>query len=703
MMQIIQLSSGDYSGAYLAILSALNVLACFVAVELLALVQSSRRPRRELLTFVTALYIAGILWATHFALLVAEYWSFSLDVGPVVGVSLAVLSSLGLCAWLVMRHTWFGRQRRNLTTLLFIVSGTMVHCLALTVASRLLLSGGGTVLSGMVVSGLGVVSGAFLLLSYFLSARDCRKAARLAMLLTLITGHFTAMGVEQFLISYDFLLGDVDTIETGVVATLCLLLLLEGANVLNEEENPGRLGLSDDLKLDEGDLSEGAGTLQGRDAVRRRLAEEITTHRDDLSMVAILTIELRNVRQIVSSHGTFAAEHALQCLIDRLSFDAAPDELVARISVDRFVALKCDIFVRGEVLKFAEHMRARVGEPVKWAGENLTLSCHVGVAEYPRDGSVAKQLLKRSEITCERARRLGTNKIMTYAPGLEYVSGTRNATARHLRDALDGGEIIVEYQPLVYAESRELAGFAALPYWIYGRRGTIPPDELFLLAEESGLMQEIGERYLRSSCRTAMSWPQGYQLSVKASPFQMAHDTFAALVADIVQDTGLMCSRLNIEVPESAILADAEQGSKVLELLKRQGIGMVLEGFGGGYSSLSTLRSFPFDGIKFSPCGGASEEAIRCATTVRSTILMARNLEKTLIACGVTDDSQFAFFREEGCHIIQLDGEQNTLTANQCLELIKANDKANVLTEIQAELRGTMQVGEGSDERRKRA
>jgi EAL domain-containing protein (putative c-di-GMP-specific phosphodiesterase class I) len=286
-------------------------------------------------------------------------------------------------------------------------------------------------------------------------------------------------------------------------------------------------------------------------------------------------------------------------------------------------------------------------------GHRLRTSISVGIAIYPTDGDDMTTLLRNADAALYRAKREGHNVVRFFDSEMATRLRERRMLKQELKTAVTAREFMLYYQPQV-GISGEVVGFEALARWQHPTRGLVLPDTFIPLMEENGLIVPIGEWILREACRQAACWSRPLHVAVNLSPIQFRRDDLAHLVLSILLETGLSPHRLELEITEGVLIDDFSRALSILRNLKALGVGIVMDDFGSGYSSLSYLQSFPFSKVKIdktfiSSLGHNADSA----TIVRAAIALAHGLGLTVMAEGVETPEQRALLIAEKCDQIQ--------------------------------------------------
>lgn len=394
------------------------------------------------------------------------------------------------------------------------------------------------------------------------------------------------------------------------------------------------------------------GLLDRRTFIAR--AAETLTQPGDFELVAADVDRLRRLNEAL---GHERADLVLSALGSRLNAAFSQDAAAARVGEDEFAV----IVPRGAVAA-SERLREALEQPLRIAGFDIypTVSIGAVAVEGGPDAPDAAELLRRVELAVEHAKSAGRGGIAAYGRALESDSLSRLALESDLRNAFVRGEIEPFYQPIVNLDTGAVAGFEALARWRHPRRGLVPPDEFLGLADEMGLMNELGLLMMTQSARQLAEWlrrhPGAGKLfcSVNLSVGEIERVGLVEDVARVIGETGLPRGALKLEVTESDIMRDTTRAAAVLQQLRDAGASLALDDFGTGFSSLSTLQSFPFDKIKIDKSFVENIHRHDRATAIVKAVLgLGRSLDIPVTAEGVETLEQLEFLRGEACAEVQ--------------------------------------------------
>jgi EAL domain-containing protein (putative c-di-GMP-specific phosphodiesterase class I) len=276
------------------------------------------------------------------------------------------------------------------------------------------------------------------------------------------------------------------------------------------------------------------------------------------------------------------------------------------------------------------------------------------MAVFPADAADYETLINNAALARLRAKADRIDHVCRYEHSMDEGARARRKLASELRVAISRGELELFYQPQASVVDRATKGFEALARWNHPQLGFVPPSEFIAIAEESGLIESLGEWVLRTACATAATWEPPLRIAVNVSPLQLARGDLSGLVVDVLERTGLPAHRLELELTESAVVKDPKRSLQMLRKIKALGVSLALDDFGSGHSSLSTLRLFPFDKIKLDRSFmGEIETSKEARAVLKAVLALGRGLGIPVLAEGIETEGQFDRLREEGCDQVQ--------------------------------------------------
>ncbi len=373
--------------------------------------------------------------------------------------------------------------------------------------------------------------------------------------------------------------------------------------------------------------------------------------------LALLFIDLDEFKRINDSLGHDAGDEVLLELAERMRRAIATlthDEVdLARLGGDEFVALVRGGEARERAVFLAKALLAELAESVTVRGRAHVVGASIGVSLFPQDGTDPATLLKNADIAMYRAKLDGKNCFRFHDPSMEAAMESRIRTEHELRLALQHDELVVYYQPIQATSGRRIIGVEALVRWNHPQRGLVGPDEFIPVAEQSGLIEELGRFVLRTACVDAMRWLDGEAglfVSVNVSAVQLQRGGLPETVQDALQRSGLPAGRLHLELTETTVLSNEAEAIAVSRRLREQGTRIWLDDFGTGFSGLSHLRRIPVDGVKIDRSFVADmlDDPDDLALTA-AIIAMAHSLGVVVTAEGVESEGQYEALRLRGC------------------------------------------------------
>jgi c-di-GMP-specific phosphodiesterase len=398
-----------------------------------------------------------------------------------------------------------------------------------------------------------------------------------------------------------------------------------------------------------------------------RVAETLAAAGDYEMVVA----DLDRLRRLNEALGHERADLVLSALGSRLSAAFSEDCAPARIGEDEFAVL---VRRGGSGASGSERLREALEQPLRLAGFDIypTLSIGAVTAEGGPDAPDAAELLRRVELAVEQAKQAGRGGAAAYGRALETDSLSRLALEADLRNAFVRGEIEPFFQPIVNLNSGAVAGFEALARWRHPRRGLVPPDEFLTLADEMGLMNELGLLMMTEAARQLAEWLQRHPgagrlfCSVNLSVGEIERAHLVEDVARIIKEAGLPRGALKLEVTEGDIMRDTARAAEVLKALREAGASLALDDFGTGFSSLSYLAKLPFDTLKIDRYFVLTMDKDEgSAKIVKSVVNLGRDLALEVVAEGVENASLAQLLLDDGCHYGQGFGYAPALPAQE--------------------------------------
>jgi diguanylate cyclase (GGDEF)-like protein len=369
---------------------------------------------------------------------------------------------------------------------------------------------------------------------------------------------------------------------------------------------------------------------------------------------AILYIDIDEFKAINDSLGHLVGDEFLRGVAEQLRRSVGPGDFVARLGGDEFAILQHDITEDRDVSALVERIYQALRTPFDCNGHQLASDASIGVAIAPRHGTDLFGLLKSADLAMYAAKAAGRRTYRFFDPAMEAEANRRREIERDLRKALAEDELEVHYQPLVDLKTDEVTGCEALLRWRHPGRGMVSPADFIPVAEETGLIEEIGQWVLRTACAEAATWPPHVHVAVNVSPIQFKSGTLTLKVASALAETGLDPRRLELEITEAVLIADDDAALAALNQLRALGVNIALDDFGTGYSSLQYLQRFPFDKIKIDR--SFVKEVVRnssSASIIRAVVSIAADRDMITTAEGVETLQQRETVQNLGCTQMQ--------------------------------------------------
>ncbi|MFK4490854.1 EAL domain-containing protein [Bradyrhizobium sp. USDA 336] len=386
-----------------------------------------------------------------------------------------------------------------------------------------------------------------------------------------------------------------------------------------------------------------------REQIERQLA-----HVADGCQFALLYIDVDEFKGINDSLGHHVGDELLKAIAARLRGCLTQGDLIARLGGDEFAVIQTGIQSPADVLSFVTKIYQAIRQPYHCLGHQLSTDASIGIALAPQDGSDLDQLIKNADLAMYGAKAEGRRTHRFFEPAMDASAKARLSMEQDLRQALVNGGFEIHYQPLVDLRTNEVSGCEALLRWRHPERGMVSPAEFIPVAEDTGLINELGDWVLRMACNEAATWPAHVRVAVNVSPVQLKCDTLALRIAGALAASGLDPRRLELEITEAVLIRDDEAALSILHQLRSIGVRIALDDFGTGYSSLSYLKRFPFDKIKIDRCFVVDiAEATGSPVIVQAVVNIAAASSMTTVAEGVETEAQRDMLRALGCTQMQ--------------------------------------------------
>ncbi|WP_064692435.1 putative bifunctional diguanylate cyclase/phosphodiesterase [Rhizobium aegyptiacum] len=386
-----------------------------------------------------------------------------------------------------------------------------------------------------------------------------------------------------------------------------------------------------------------------REQVDATLAE-----RDEDEQIALVHLNLDRFKSINNTSGVSVGDKILQQVAERIRAAAGSENTLARLGSDEFAILQTGKQQPWNVTALADQIRRELSEPFLNGEKQVELSVSMGIAIAPTDGEETDILLKNAGVALSHAKADGRRRERFFTGEMESQMQLRHALEADLRTAVENDEFELHYQPLYDLAGRRICGFEALIRWNHPVRGRVPPMDFIPLAEEVGLVVDIGRWVLRRACTDAAQWPESIKVAVNVSAMQFRSGDLTQDVGEALAAAALSPSRLELEITESVLMENLNEVLPILHALKERGIRISMDDFGTGYSSLSYLSSFPFDKIKIDKSFvNDIVDNKEAHAIMRAIILLGDALGMRVTVEGVETAAQLALLECEACDEIQ--------------------------------------------------
>ncbi|MES2760011.1 MAG: EAL domain-containing protein [Pseudomonadota bacterium] len=430
--------------------------------------------------------------------------------------------------------------------------------------------------------------------------------------------------------------------------------------------------------------------LPNRSLLQDRLGQAIAYSMRCAHPVWVMLIDLDRFKFVNDSMGHKAGDVLLMTVAARLRSALRDTDTVARLSGDEFVVILTEHEDQKLTVDIVQRLMDSVAQPVMLGSKEFFVTCSIGVAVYPTDGAPADSLIEHADIAMYRAKKLGRNNFQFYTPAMNEDAMERVRIESALRNALERDEFVLHYQPQVDLASGEIVGMEALIRWQHPEMGMVAPNRFIGVAEETGLIVQIGAWVMRAACQQNQAWQDAglgkLRVAVNLSARQFGAANLIADIRSVLAETALAPDCLEIELTESLFMSDVTLAVELLHGMKALGINLSIDDFGTGYSSLSYLSRFPIDVLKIDRSFVAEiTRDSNDAAIVASIIALAHNLKLAVIAEGVETEEQLDYLRRHGCDEMQGYFFSRPLPAAEFEQLVRQRRRLPALAELAAD------------------
>ncbi len=639
-------------------LVALAVFICcagaFSIVQMFERARSTDGVQRIGWAFLTSVAAGATIWCTHFVAMLAFQAGAPVHLDPVLTIASLMIAILGSLAGFAVAGWARGRAHAPLGGAMF---GGAISAMHFTGMAAYRVDGIVTwSWSYVTVSVLCAAGFSALALSVLCSAWPNRRrilTGTALIVVAIATLHFVAM-TAMHIVPLRLSETPLDPMEMRALALATamvgLIVIAAGVFAALIDRHTRSEAMRKLHHLANNDVLTG---LPNRAAFQTELVRRFSAAQDGRTQIGLCAIDLTRFKEINDVHGHRAGDDVLARLAARMREALGPDDMIARLGGDEFVAVTT-FHDQVRLAALVDRLDLALRAPLDVGQFTACVRASIGVAVYPHDAADAQMLANNADLAMHRAKCEGSQAPCYYDSALDEAVRERRELANDLRLAIGTDQLQMHYQLQASVVTREITGYEALLRWTHPERGAIPPAVFIPIAEENGLILALGEWALRRACTDAAGWDHQSRVAVNVSALQLAHADLPRLFHQVMLETGLPPRRLEIELTESAIMADRERALHVLRQIKNMGVGVALDDFGTGYSSLETLRAFPFDKIKLDRFFVSELEGSPQATAIiRAVLALGRSLSIPILAEGIETQDQLEVLIREGCDEVQ--------------------------------------------------
>lgn len=421
--------------------------------------------------------------------------------------------------------------------------------------------------------------------------------------------------------------------------------------------------------------------LPNREMAIDNLSKLIAKAKRNNKKAAVLFVDVDNFKLINDNYGHTTGDKLIEAVSQRLKIQLREEDTIARLSGDEFLILIDDLDDNKYAIYVAKRIMETMKEPIVVDDHEVIMTVSIGISTYPDDGIDSKELLREADIAMYHAKQAGKNCLRFYSEEMNLMLSGRLKAEKVLRDAIDNDGFKLVYQPQVESDTGKIGAVEAL---LRLNDSNVGPAEFIPVAEETGLILQIGDWVMQEACRQAMEWQrngmQPIKMAVNVSSRQLQQHNFVSKVKQILKATGLEAEHLELEITESALAHDVESAAEKIRELNDIGVLFAIDDFGTGYSSLERLKQFNINKLKIDRGFVKDLENDKDDAIITKTIIgLAHNMGMVSVAEGVETQDQVNFLTEETCNKFQGYYFAKPLTANEIEDLVDSKPELDHL------------------------
>ena len=424
-------------------------------------------------------------------------------------------------------------------------------------------------------------------------------------------------------------------------------------------------------------LHDGLTGLPNRTLLLERLRRAILlSQRRSSFQFAVIFLDVDRFKVIVDSLGHIKSDHLLRAIARRLESCVSPGDTVARLGGDEFTLLLEDLSMVTEATLIADKIQSEMKIPFKIEEQEIFCSVSIGIAFSSTEYTSSEDVLRDADTAMFRAKAQGRAQYQLFDSQMHAQAVNRLQLETDLRRAVERNEFVLHYQPVVDTKTGQVKSFEALVRWMHPKRGLVGPSAFIPIAEETGMIVDIGKWVLIHACKQLYLWKEKYNanhigMAVNVAARQFAQNDLIDFVEHVLKETQISPEALTLEITETSLVKEAEKAREMLIALRKKGVRINIDDFGTGYCSLSYLHRFPVDGLKIDGSFVRGLKNTQNAAIVRSVLMLAKALEMNVIAEGAETVEQMTDLREMGCFRCQGYYFSKPLPAAQAGKLIE--------------------------------